>query len=357
MKLLLLPALALLPFVQGPPASIPAAGPSARLSRAKLVSHVATLADDAMEGRKTGTPGAEKARAYLLKEIAAIGLPPIAEKYELPFQMKRRNREVSGVNLAAKIEGKERKDLWIVITAHYDHVGMRKAPSSLSSAPSSSSSAPASSNSAPGSGGAASKPAPSTPRDAAPSKPAEDLIFNGADDNASGTAAILEIARHFKAHPPRTSLLFVWFDAEEMGLLGSQDFCKNLPVPKESILTNVNLDMVSRNEKGELWACGTRYYPDLKPFVESVVPRAAVTLRIGHDGENGPGREDWMSQSDQGSFHAAGIRALYFGVEDHADYHKATDEFSRIQPEFFHRATETILDAILAFDAGLMPAK
>ncbi|MBL8694080.1 MAG: M28 family peptidase [Planctomycetes bacterium] len=331
MKLLLLPALALLSVLQGPPASLPAAGPAARLSRTKLLDHVAVLADDAMEGRRTGTPGAEKARAYLLKEITALGLPPIAEKYEIPFQAKRGNREISGVNLAAKIEGKERKDLWIVITAHYDHEGMSKPRA------------------------AATSPAP--PSGSAGSARSEDWIFNGADDNASGTAAILEIARYFKAHPPRTSLLFVWFDAEERGLIGSREFCKNLPVPKESILTNVNLDMVSRNEKGELWACGTRYYPDLKPFVESVASRAAVTLRIGHDGENGPGRDDWMPLSDHGSFHAVGIRALYFGVEDHADYHKVTDEFSRIQPDFYHRATETILDAILAFDAGLMPAK
>jgi Zn-dependent M28 family amino/carboxypeptidase len=124
------------------------------------------------------------------------------------------------------------------------------------------------------------------------------------------------------------------------------------PVPLEAIALNLNMDMISRNDQNELYAVGTHHYPFLKPYVERVAARSNIKLLMGHD--SGAVRsEDWTNASDHGPFHARGIPFLYFGVEDHEDYHQPSDEFARIQPEFYHRAVETILEMVLELDAAL----
>jgi Zn-dependent M28 family amino/carboxypeptidase len=195
-------------------------------------------------------------------------------------------------------------DRVIVVSAHYDHVGVRNGE-----------------------------------------------IFNGADDNASGTAAVLALAAYFKTHPPAHSILFAFFDAEEMGLLGARAFVAAPPLALASIGANVNMDMVSRSDQGELWAAGARHYPQLRPFLESVGALSSVPLRLGHD--TGAAREDWTNLSDQGAFHAVGIPAVLFSVEDHVDYHKATDDAERIQPGFYYASVRTIAGFITRLDAAL----
>jgi Zn-dependent M28 family amino/carboxypeptidase len=183
--------------------------------------------------------------------------------------------------------------------------------------------------------------------------PRGDTIFNGADDNASGTGALLALAHYFSRNQPRTSIVFAAFDAEERGLQGARAFVANPPVPLDSIVMNVNLDMVGRNDAGELYVTGTLHYPYLKAYIERVQPTAYVKLLMGHDQVPPGGRasDNWTSASDHGAFHSAGIPFLYFGVEDHPDYHRHTDEFERLQPGFYVRAMETVLDAILLLDA------
>jgi Zn-dependent M28 family amino/carboxypeptidase len=209
------------------------------------------------------------------------------------------------VNFVGLLKGKTYAEKYIVITAHYDHLGVQKGQ-----------------------------------------------IFNGADDNASGTAALFAIASYFKKNQPDHSLIFVAFDAEERGLTGSRHFVRNLPVPKASVVLNVNMDMISRNNKGELYASGSRLYPQLKPALEKAQKKAGVKLLLGHD-DPSTGRDDWTNQSDQAAFHAAKIPFIYFGVEDHKDYHRSTDDFDGIQPEFYVKAVETIIEAIVAFDKQL----
>jgi hypothetical protein len=95
------------------------------------------------------------------------------------------------------------------------------------------------------------------------------------------------------------------------------------------------------------------HYPYLKPYVEQVQPRAPVKLLMGHDNVAPGGRpsDDWTGASDHGAFHSARIPFLYFGVEDHPDYHRPTDDFERLQPAFYVRAVETVLDVFLLLDA------
>lgn len=265
------------------------------LDSARMIADVARLSHDSMAGRAAMTPTNAKARAWLASEFRRIGLESVGSDFVHPFVAARRTPgdSVRGANVLGLVRGTRRPERVIVVSAHYDHVGVR-----------------------------------------------EGQIYNGADDNASGTAAILAMAAYFKAHPTAQTLLFALWDAEEMGLVGARSFVRNPPIPLERITANVNLDMVSRNDKGELYAAGATPYPEMRPILEALAPVAAVTLKLGHD--SGGGHDDWTSQSDQGAFHAAKIPFVYFGVEDHPDYHKPTDDFERIQQGFYYRAVRTI---------------
>ncbi|MEX2181279.1 MAG: M28 family peptidase [Gemmatimonadaceae bacterium] len=278
------------------------------LDSARLLADVARLSHDSMAGRAAMTPENAKARDWLVSEVRRLGLDPVGGNYVHPFVAARRNRpdSVHGANVAALLPGSRTPERLIVVSAHYDHVGVRNGQ-----------------------------------------------IFNGADDNASGTAAVLALAAHFVAHRPAHSILFVFFDAEELGLLGARAFVANPPVSLEAIGANVNLDMVSRSDSGELYAAGAARYPQLRPILESLVPDAPVKLLLGHD--SGAGRDDWTNLSDQGAFHAVGIPFVLFSVEDHADYHQPTDDVERINAAFFYGAVRTIAEFVTRLDAALPP--
>lgn len=269
---------------------------------AQLLKDVETLSSDAYEGRKSGTKGAEMARAYLTKRLKEIGLKPYPgmSSYEQKFEIKGRNDapNIEGKNLIAYIPGKTNQV--IVISAHYDHVGVRN-----------------------------------------------NEIYNGADDNASGVAALLKYAKHFSKNKPNNSMIFAIFDAEEMGLQGAKAFVANPPVDISRINLNVNMDMISHNDKGELYAAGTFKYPQLKPFLITTNPD--LKLLLGHDDPK-LGHDDWTNQSDQGAFNAKNIPFIYFGVEDHKDYHKPTDEFQNINKTFFINAANAIQEVLINID-------
>lgn len=269
----------------------------------KLIEDVRVLSADDMEGRSPDRPSITKAREYIKKRFTEVGVQPTEQAFDV--RMRGQETAAKGINYVATIKGKKKADKYIVITAHYDHLGVRNGE-----------------------------------------------IFNGADDNASGTAALFAIASYFKKHQPDHSLILVALDAEEKGLVGARHFVANPPVPKESIILNVNMDMIGRNDKNELYAAGAFSYPHLKPILEKVQAKAAVKLLLGHDDPK-TGRDDWTNQSDQAAFHAAKIPFIYFGVEDHNDYHRSTDDFSGIQPEFYVKAVETITTAISRLDKEL----
>jgi Zn-dependent M28 family amino/carboxypeptidase len=147
-------------------------------------------------------------------------------------------------------------------------------------------------------------------------------------------------------------MVFVAFDAEEGGLRGARHFVEDPPVAREAIVLNVNLDMVSRSES-ELYVSGTYQYPQLLPFIENAAPAEPVVLRTGHDTPADTGSDNWVGASDHGAFHQAGIPFLYFGVEDHPDYHRPTDDPEKVDPAFFEAAVETIRRVIVELDRGM----
>lgn len=268
----------------------------------QLLKDIETLSSDKFEGRKTGTKGAQIARKYLITRFKEIGLQPYPPSavYEQVFKLNEKDDKepVLGKNLIGYIPGKT--DNVIVISAHYDHLGMIKQE-----------------------------------------------VYNGADDNASGVSALLQIANYFMKNKPNNTLVFALFDAEEIGLLGSGFFVNNPVVALEKIKLNINMDMISRSDKQELYVCGTFKYPELKGFLSISNPR--IKLLIGHDDPK-LGHNDWTNQSDQASFNAKNIPFLYFGVEDHKDYHQVTDEFKNLDKVFFIDAANAIQEVILNID-------
>ena len=269
------------------------------LDSARLMSDLSVLAADSMEGRRLGTPGGERARAFLVHSFREIGLAPARGGFSVAFAAG--GGGIRGANVVGTIAGTTHADRCIVVSAHYDHLGVR-----------------------------------------------DGVIYNGADDNASGTAAVLAIARWFKAHPPEHSIVFALFDGEEEGLLGARAFVARPPVPIERIVADVNLDMVSRNAKGELYAAGASVNPALKPLLDSVAAIAPVKLLLGHD--TGIGEDNWIQQSDQGAFAARQIPFVYFGVEDHPDYHQPGDKVAHIEPGFFYRSARTVAEFVRRLD-------
>lgn len=268
-----------------------------------LLKDLKYLSSDELKGRETGTAESVLARNYVLKRFKESGVEPFKKDYLQKFSFTdRRENKIDGVNVVGFIKGKNKSNKYIVVTAHYDHVGIQKGE-----------------------------------------------IYNGADDNATGTSALFAVAKYFKKNKPNYSIIFAAFDAEEKGLQGARYFVDNLPVKQEDILLNINMDMIGRNDKNELYATGTFHYPNLKPYLETVQKNAPVKLLFGHDSPD-LGRDDWTFQSDHGAFHRKKIPFIYFGVEDHKDYHKPTDDFEFIQPRFYVNAVETILMAIKQID-------
>src|SRR5690606_30247073 len=175
------------------------------------------------------------------------------------------------------------------------------------------------------------------------------LIFNGADDNASGTAALLAIAEYFSRHKPKASMIFAALDAEEMGLQGARALVRDFPFPLEDVLVTINLDMISRSEGNEWYAARALHYPQLKSAVDRASKSSKVRLIFGHD-EPGTGSDDWTTASDHAAFHEKGIPFVYFGVEDHPDYHKPSDIFHHIDQDFYYEAVRLITRCVDELD-------
>lgn len=279
--------------------------PSSSLFDAKqLLKDLQTLSADDMEGRLIGTPGGEKARAYVAARFTQSKIVPFGDSLLHPFTSATRGGERRGANVIGRIDGTAEPKRYIIVTAHYDHIGVRNGQ-----------------------------------------------IFNGADDNASGTAALFAIGAHLAANRPKHSVIVAALDGEESGLLGARAFLAKPPVDVAAIAVNVNLDMIGRDPADKLFASGTRLYPFLRPLLEKASAAAPLKLIFGHDDPNE--REDWTRDSDHYAFHQAKIPFIYIGVEDFDQHHRATDDYETMTHGFYVRAVETAIQVVKSFDASL----
>lgn len=278
------------------------------LDREQLLSDLSILAADDMQGRAVGTDGNARARAYIIDRLEAMGVEPVGDSYEhgFSFEMPRTREKVDGTNILARIEGASDSARTMVVSAHFDHEGMRG-----------------------------------------------EQIWNGADDNASGVASVLAVAEMFMAEPPEHDVIFAFVDAEENGLQGARAFVAAPPIPVENITFNLNMDMVAMSTDRILWAVGTYHYPYLTPIVEDVASRATVSMPMGYDEPTEEPGGDWTNLTDSGAFHAAGIPFIYLGVDFHPHYHQPTDTYENMTLDFFQDASEAIADFARQSDAQL----
>lgn len=268
----------------------------------ELLRNIQNLSSDAFQGRGTGTKGGIKAKNYIVDAFNKLQIKPLKKTtFEQVFFFSHKGKDYKGTNILGLIEGTSFKNKYIVISAHYDHLGIQRGE-----------------------------------------------IYNGADDNASGTSALLIMAQYFKNHPLKHSVILAAFDGEELDLKGSNYFVNHSVVNEKNIVLDVNMDMISRSAENELFVVGTMQNEQLKRNIVGYRFNDEIKVIPGHDGYDG--KENWIYSSDQEPFYKMGIPFLYFGVADHKDYHQPTDDYVNIQPAFYTQAVNTIIRVIKKVD-------
>jgi len=257
-----------------------------------LKKHIYFLADDKMKGRATGSKELAKSAKYIEKEFKKHKLKPLGTKgYRQPFEAKVRRVIVpDSIRQAENIIGFLDNDApyTIVVGAHYDHLGHG---------------------------------------DFGGTRDTSHIghIHNGADDNASGVAGLLELAKYYSTNKikEKFNILFIAFSAEELGLVGSRYWTENPTLPLEKIHWMLNMDMIGRyNPDNGLAVIGygtSSKFPNIFAGVTS-----SIKFNKSKDGNGG---------SDQTSFYRKNIPVLFFHTGGHDDYHKATDDADKINYE------------------------
>lgn len=255
------------------------------------LSHVRYLADDALQGRLAGSPSERCAGDYIAAEFRRLGLEPAGDSgtyfQSLPLVSAVNPHATGGTgrNVVAILRGADpaRAAEAVIVGAHYDHLG-HGGSFSLATGDSS--------------------------------------IHNGADDNASGVAGMLDAARRLASGPlPARSIVFIAFTGEESGLLGSSFYAGHPSVPLDRTRAMLNLDMVGRLGAGPLIVYGTDTADEWRTMVDSAAAAAGVQVRGGGDG---------FGASDQTSFYARGLPVLHFFTNVHGDYHRPGDDWEKI---------------------------
>jgi peptidase M28-like protein/PDZ domain-containing protein len=270
----------------------------------RVLADVRFLADDRQEGRGAGTAGLERAGAYVRDAFARAGLRASFQDFTIPADAPAVLHTTLGGtatrNVVAVLPGASpalRGEV-VVIGAHYDHLGL---------------------------GGFGALDPDSTGR-----------VHNGADDNASGTAAVLEIARALARRHPARTIVFVAFSGEELGTLGSSYFVQHaVPQPVDSIYAMLNLDMVGRLKNARLSALGSLTAKEFPALLDSLNTPARFDLRASGDG--------W-GPSDHAVFFAARRPVLHFFTDLHEDYHRSTDDWDKINAAGLAQVAQFVAD-------------
>jgi Zn-dependent M28 family amino/carboxypeptidase len=249
--------------------------------------HLYILASDEMEGRKTGTPGIEKAAKYIENEFKNIGLTTFeglnSYRQTFTFTNRRIKEEITSANIIGVLEGKSKKDEFVIISAHYDHLGIIKKEGQL------------------------------------------DSIYNGANDDASGVTAVLVLADYFKTkNNNERTLIFVAFTGEEMGLIGSTHFGKGIDASK--FIAGINLEMIGKTPSfgpNTAWLTGF----ERSDFGEIIQKNLVGTgYQLFPDPYN---NFNLFFRSDNASLARLGVPSHTFSttpIDVDKEYHQASDE-------------------------------
>ncbi len=276
----------------------------------KIRQHVKVLASDSLEGRGTGTAGEKLAIAYIQDQFKQIGLTPKGDKgsftQKFPFKagVHGTGTEGTAYNVIGYIDNKAVNT--VIIGAHFDHLGLGMEAGSLQA------------NS-------------------------QGMIHNGADDNASGTAGVIELARYFKNNKinEKNNFLFICFSGEELGLLGSKYFAENPTMGLTNANYMINMDMIGRlDTKNGVTVSGS----GTSPAWETLLKRLSSTEVPIKTDSSGTG------PSDHTSFYLKNVPVLHFFTGSHSDYHKPSDDWEKINYEGEAKVLEVIIKLIETVD-------
>jgi hypothetical protein len=280
----------------------------------RVLADVRFLADDRQEGRGIGTAGLERAGSYIRDGFARAGLRVSFQDFTIPPDAPAvLHTNLGGTatrNVVAIIPGTSpalRGEL-VVVGAHYDHLGL---------------------------GGFGALDPDSTGR-----------VHNGADDNASGTAALLEIGRLLADRRPARTVVLVAFSGEELGTLGSSYFVQHsVPQPIDSLYAMLNLDMVGRMRNARLVALGAATAREFPALLDSLNTPPRFDLRASGDG--------W-GPSDHAVFFATRHPVLHFFTDLHDDYHRSTDDWDKLNVTGIAAVAQFVADLALANRPGAL---
>lgn len=274
-----------------------------RMTQQPLLDDLQYISSPSFEGRLVGSVGNATARTYIVNRFQTLGLAYYESGYAQAFTG---NDGAYGTNVVGYLTGGTYPSSAILVSAHYDHIGYRNG-----------------------------------------------IVCPGADDNASGIAAVLQLAAYFQAHPPAHTLIFVLFDGEESGLWGSEAFSSNPPAPIS--LSNIelvfNLDMIAQGTQGRIFVGGTglgTYPANTNDFLRNTVVQGFAETKI----QAVTDYEGYDANSDQYPFYQRGVPFLFFCVmKDDPYYHTPNDTYESIPKIFYWATLEACLDTLLRLDA------
>jgi Zn-dependent M28 family amino/carboxypeptidase len=283
------------------------------ISASNLKTNLYIIAGDEMEGRNTGEPGQKRAGKYLISQYEKMGVSYPKEGngwyQKVPSEFMARSfspKLGDSENIWAYIEGSEKPEEVIVISAHYDHVGMKNGE-----------------------------------------------VFNGADDDGSGTVALLEIAKAFQqakkdGHGPKRSILFLHVTGEEHGLHGSRYYSENPLFPLKNTVADLNIDMIGRrdephNDNGNyVYLIGSdRLSTDLHKISEQA-NKEYTKLNLDYKYNDRKDPERIYFRSDHYNFAKKGIPSLFYFNGVHADYHKESDTADKIEYDLLQKRAQLV---------------
>lgn len=281
--------------------------PIPKLDPTTIGADIAELASDAMNGRAFRTEDGRRAAQWVADKLAAAGAVPLAGRDSMLVPIAR--MPAASPNVVAWIPpaGPKPSGEYILVTAHYDHL---------------------------------------PPKSGARAE--EDAIYNGADDNASGTCGMIAVANAMRADALDVGVVFVAFTGEEAGLIGSRAFVEEETLPIARLRGVFNLDMISRQPDGAIRLDGGEKGKPLTDVLVRLAPLVPLEMKVDT-------HPDWLSRSDQGAFLAVGVPAVLFSCEDHEDYHRVTDHADKIDAVLAAKVSALVVGAVRTFAVEMSP--
>lgn len=290
---------------------------------ATVLKHLEILSSDDFAGRKFASEQSRKTQNYLISTLKGLAIPAFNNQYRHPFNKKGFLKSLQGTNIIAYIPGTNHVEEYIILSAHYDHLGIKR-----------------------------------------------NKVFNGADDNASGIAALLHYGKLLSQQPLKHSVILLFTDGEEVDLLGAKAFIKQQGAILDQFKLNINLDMIAGSKQTKRLRFISKDLTDIistqnlegfKKLQEELKTSSVARLTSGFRNTRTAGlnvsRTNWRMASDHGVFSKAGVPFIYFGVGPHKNYHSELDDFAHVNQRFFLAATAVIFQQIIYLDNAMSDSK